>query len=78
MKVILFILLIGLTVGCTNNDYLIDCDKHHIIEGKHPSPLSARYNKKGTELSFFGHNYFNRCNMYLKSINNSCINWNKN
>jgi len=26
MKVILFILLIGLTAGCTTNNYLIDCD----------------------------------------------------
>ena len=26
MKKILFILLIGLVIGCTNNDYLIDCD----------------------------------------------------
>ena len=46
---------------------LINTDKHCIIEGRHPSPLSARYNKKGTEESFFGHNYFNRCNDYLKS-----------
>mgnify|MGYP001372291174 CR=1 FL=1 len=57
---------------------LIDIDKHYVIEGKHPSPLSARYNKKGTGLSFFGHDYFNRCNNYLKSINNLPIVWNKN
>ena len=57
---------------------LIDSKKHHIIEGKHPSPLSARYNKKGTELSFFGHDYFNRCNNYLNSINNLPIVWHKN
>ena len=54
---------------------LIDTNKHFIIEGRHPSPLSARYNKKGTEESFFGHNYFNRCNDYLKSKNKNQINW---
>lgn len=54
-------------------------NNHCIIEGKHPSPLSARYNKKGTELSFFGHNYFNRCNNYLKTKNKKEIIWqNKN
>ena len=54
---------------------LINTDKHCIIEGRHPSPLSARYNKKGTEESFFGHNYFNRCNDYLKSKNKNQIDW---
>ena len=39
--------------------------KHHIITGRHPSPLSARYNKKGSDNSFFGHNYFSKCNEYL-------------
>ena len=57
---------------------LIDVNKHYIIEGKHPSPLSARYNKKGTDLSFFGHNYFNNCNNYLYSKNKDKILWNKN
>ena len=57
---------------------LIDVNKHYIIEGKHPSPLSARYNKKGTDLSFFGHNYFNNCNNYLYSKNKGKILWNKN
>lgn len=55
---------------------LINSNKHYIIEGKHPSPLSARYNKKGTELSFFGHDYFNRCNEYLKKTNHK-IDWSK-
>ena len=54
----------------------IDSSKHFIIEGRHPSPLSARYNKKGTELSFFGHDYFNKCNEYLKKTN-SKIDWSK-
>ena len=54
---------------------LIDIDKHHIIEGKHPSPLSARYNNKGTDLSFFGHNYFNKCNDYLLENKKDIINW---
>lgn len=57
---------------------LIDVNNHYIIEGKHPSPLSARYNKKGTDLSFFGHNYFNNCNNYLYSKNKGKILWNKN
>ena len=55
---------------------LINLDKHYIIEGKHPSPLSAKPNKKGTELSFFGHDYFNKCNEYLKKTNHK-INWSK-
>lgn len=57
---------------------LIDLNKHNIIEGKHPSPLSASYNKKGTELSFFGHDYFNKCNKYLYSKNKGEILWYKN
>ena len=56
---------------------LIDTTKHFIIEGRHPSPLSARYNKKGSDLSFFGHNYFNKCNDYLKSKNKDEIIWDK-
>lgn len=55
---------------------LIDENKHFIIEGRHPSPLSARYNKKGTNNSFFGHNYFNKCNDYLLSVNKDKIKWN--
>jgi uracil-DNA glycosylase len=49
---------------------------HHIIEGIHPSPLSARYNLKGTDKSFFGNNYFNKTNNYLESKNINLINWN--
>lgn len=56
----------------------IDLDKHFVIEGVHPSPLSSRYNLKGTSKSFFGHNYFNRTNKYLNKNNISEINWNLN
>lgn len=56
---------------------LIDLNKHFIIEGKHPSPLSARYNKKGTSDSFFGHDYFNSCNKYLSNNNKEPIVWGK-
>ena len=53
----------------------INQEKHYIIEGVHPSPLSARYNLKGSEKSFFGHNYFNKCNNYLKNNGNNIILW---
>lgn len=53
----------------------INNDDHYIIEGVHPSPLSARYNLKGTDKSFFGHGYFNRCNEYLKKNNKEIILW---
>jgi uracil-DNA glycosylase len=56
---------------------LIDSNKHYIIEGRHPSPLSARYNFKGTDKSFFGHNYFNKCNNYLIENNYTPIKWSK-
>ena len=55
---------------------LIDINKHKIISSVHPSPLSARYNCKGTNMSFFGHNQFNKVNNYLESKNISKINWN--
>lgn len=47
----------------------IDLEKHHIIKGKHPSPLSA--NRGG----FFGEKYFSRCNEILKNKNIPEINW---
>lgn len=53
----------------------IDSNKHFIITGVHPSPLSAKYNKKGQDNSFFGHNYFNKCNDYLIEYNKSPIKW---
>ena len=54
---------------------LIDSNKHYIIEGIHPSPLSARYNLKGTHKSFFGNNIFNRVNAYLISKNIDPVDW---
>jgi uracil-DNA glycosylase len=56
---------------------LIDSSNHYIIEGVHPSPLSARYKLKGTKKSFFGHNYFNKCNKYLSNHNKKIIKWSK-
>lgn len=55
---------------------LIDLSKHKIVSGVHPSPLSARYNLKGQNNSFFGHNQFNKINDYLEKCNKSKINWN--
>lgn len=54
----------------------IDSNKHYIVEGVHPSPLSCKYNMKGTSKSFFGHDYFNKVNLYLKEHNINEINWN--
>ena len=53
----------------------IDIDKHFIIEGVHPSPLACKYNLKGTSKSFFGHNYFNKVNDYLKENKIENIEW---
>lgn len=46
----------------------IDNTKHFIIEGVHPSPLSANR-------GFFGSKIFSLCNNHLKSINKKEINW---
>ena len=54
---------------------LIDLSKHKIVSSVHPSPLSARYNKKGEKNSFFGHNQFKKVNNYLKKNNIKIINW---
>lgn len=54
---------------------LIDIKKHKIISSVHPSPLSSRYNCKGTSMSFFGHDQFNRVNNYLENMNIGKINW---
>ena len=54
---------------------LIDINKHKIISSVHPSPLSSRYNCKGTSMSFFGHNQFNKVNNYLENNNISKIKW---
>lgn len=55
---------------------LIDINKHKIISSVHPSPLSSRYNCKGTSMSFFGHNQFNKVNNYLENMNIGKIKWN--
>ncbi len=47
---------------------LIDTDKHYIIEGVHPSPLSANR-------GFFGCKHFSECNEILKSLGKEPINW---
>lgn len=54
---------------------LIDINKHKIISSVHPSPLSSRYNCKGTSMSFFGHDQFNKVNNYLENMNISRIKW---
>lgn len=55
---------------------LIDIKKHKIISSVHPSPLSSRYNCKGTSMSFFGHNQFNKVNQYLEVNKRNKIKWN--
>ena len=47
---------------------LIDSDRHIIISGVHPSPLSA-------SRGFFNSNIFLKINDNLKSINKKEINW---
>jgi len=42
-------------------------DSNIIIEGAHPSPLSAKF--------FFGGDYFNKTNSYLKKYNKKEIKW---
>lgn len=44
-------------------------NNHYIIEGTHPSPLSA--NRGG----FFGNNYFSKCNTFLENNNYIPIKW---
>ena len=46
----------------------IDRDKHLVIEGLHPSPLSAHR-------GFFGQHYFSRANDYLAEHHQQSINW---
>lgn len=46
----------------------IDQDKHLVIKGVHPSPLSAYR-------GFFGGNYFSKTNRYLKAHGISPIQW---
>lgn len=51
-----------------NKASLIDSDKHLILEGPHPSPLSA-YS------GFFGGRYFSRTNQFLKEMGEKPIDW---
>ena len=44
-------------------------DKHYVIEGTHPSPLSA--NRGG----FFGEKFFSKANNNLKTIGKKTIDW---
>jgi len=46
----------------------IDQNKHYIIQGVHPSPLSA---SKG----FFGCKHFSKCNSILEAIGKDTIKW---
>ena len=48
--------------------YLITNEKHIIIEGFHPSPLSA-------SRGFFGSKPFSKINTYLEEIGNKSIKW---
>ncbi|MBF7071988.1 uracil-DNA glycosylase [Glaciecola sp. MH2013] len=47
---------------------LINADKHFILKGVHPSPLSAHR-------GFFGCKHFSRTNEYLRSVNKQRIDW---
>lgn len=47
---------------------LVDKNKHYIITGVHPSPLSA-------SRGFFGSKIFSKCNEYLINNNKEPINW---
>lgn len=47
---------------------LIDLDKHYVIEGVHPSPLSA-------SRGFFGSRPFSQTNAILKKIGKTPIDW---
>ena len=49
--------------------YLIDKQKHLILESVHPSPLSA--NRGG----WFGNHHFSQCNAYLEQHGKEKINW---
>jgi len=47
---------------------IIDSNKHHILTGVHPSPLSAYR-------GFFGCKHFSKTNEFLKHIGKEQINW---
>ena len=47
---------------------LIDTDRHAVVEGYHPSPLSARY-------GFFGSKPFSKVNAHLTQMGHEPIDW---
>jgi len=49
--------------------YLIDQNRHLVLESVHPSPLSA--NRGG----WFGNHQFSRCNEYLRGRGEQEIAW---
>ena len=49
--------------------YLIDSNRHCVLEAVHPSPLSA--NRGG----WFGNRHFSQCNSYLSSTGQEIIHW---
>ena len=51
-----------------SKDLLIDEDKHFIIKGVHPSPLSAH-------IGFFNSNIFIKIDDVLRSLNLETVNW---
>ncbi|TAN20131.1 MAG: uracil-DNA glycosylase [Chitinophagaceae bacterium] len=51
-----------------NKKYLIDSDKHFVLEAAHPSPFSANN-------GFFGCHHFSRANELLKKQNKLPIDW---
>lgn len=46
----------------------IDQEKHYVLNGPHPSPLSAYR-------GFFGCQHFSKANLWLTAQNKSMINW---
>ena len=52
-----------------SKSYLIDKQRHLILESVHPSPLSA--NRGG----WFGNHHFSRCNEYLAQHGKTPIEW---
>ena len=51
-----------------NKKFLIDLDKHFVLEAAHPSPFSANN-------GFFGCHHFSKANELLKKQNKSPIDW---
>ena len=51
-----------------NKKYLIDPDKHFVLEAAHPSPFSANN-------GFFGCHHFSKANELLKKQNKSPVDW---